>query len=90
MDVATLLGIVSGFGLVIMAIQMGGGLIWFVNVPSMMIVLGGALAITRINYPLSDVLGVMKVLKNAFLFKISQLTAMLPKIVDLSRVARRD
>ena len=90
MDVATLLGIVSGFGLVVMAIKMGGGLIWFVNVPSMMIVLGGTFAITLINYPLSDVLSVMKVLKNAFLYKIPQLTAMLPKIVDLSRVARRD
>ena len=90
MDVATLLGVISGFGLVIMAIKMGGGLIWFVNIPSIMIVLGGTLAITLINYPLSDVLSVMKVLKNAFLYKIPQLTAMLPKIVDLSRVARRD
>ncbi|MCK5512908.1 MAG: MotA/TolQ/ExbB proton channel family protein, partial [Deltaproteobacteria bacterium] len=59
-------------------------------IPSIMIVLGGTLAITLINYPLSDVLSVMKVLKNAFLYKIPQLTAMLPKIVDLSRVARRD
>jgi chemotaxis protein MotA len=90
MDVATLLGIVSGFGLVVMAIKMGGGLIWFVNVPSLMIVMGGTVAITLINYPLSDVLSVMKVLKNAFLYKIPQLTGMLPKIVDLSRVARRD
>ena len=90
MDVATLLGIVSGFGLVVMAIKMGGGLIWFVNVPSLMIVMGGTLAITLINYPLSDVLSVMKVLKNAFLYKIPQLTGMLHKIVDLSRVARRD
>ena len=90
MDVATLLGIVSGFSLVIIAIKMGGGLIWFVNVPSLMIVMGGTVAITLINYPLSDVLSVMKVLKNAFLYKIPQLTGMLPKIVDLSRVARRD
>ena len=90
MDVATLLGIVSGFSLVVMAIKMGGGLIWFVNVPSLMIVMGGTVAITLINYPLSDVLSVMKVLKNAFLYKIPQLTGMLPKIVDLSRVARRD
>ena len=90
MDIATLLGIVSGFSLVVIAIKMGGGLIWFVNLPSIMIVMGGTVAITLINYPLSDVLSVMKVLKNAFLYKIPQLTGMLPNIVELSRVARRD
>lgn len=90
MDIATLLGVISGFSLVVIAIKMGGGLIWFVNLPSIMIVMGGTAAITLINYPLSDVLSVMKVLKNAFLYKIPQLTGMLPKIVELSRVARRD
>lgn len=90
MDIATILGIVSGFSLVVMAIKMGGGLIWFVNVPSMMIVMGGTMAITLVNYPLSDVLSVMGILKNAFLYKIPPLTAMLPKIVELSKIARRD
>ena len=39
MDMAALLGVVTGFVLVIMAIKMGGGLMWFVNYPSMMIVM---------------------------------------------------
>ncbi len=90
MDIATLLGIVSGFSLIVMAIKMGGGLIWFVNVPSLMIVMGGTIAITLISYPLSDVLSVMGVLKNAFLHKIPKLTVMLPEIVELAKVARRD
>lgn len=41
MDIATLIGVVSGFGLVVMAIKMGGGLIWFWSPPSAMIVMGG-------------------------------------------------
>ena len=90
MDIATFLGVVSGFSLVIMAIKMGGGLIWFVNYPSLMIVMGGTAAITLINSPLSDVLSVMKVLKNAFLYKLPQLQAMVPGIVALAKVARRD
>ena len=90
MDIATFLGVVSGFSLVIMAIKMGGGLVWFVNYPSLMIVMGGTAAITLINYPLSDVLSVMKVLKNAFLYKLPQLQAMVPGIVALAKVARRD
>ncbi len=90
MDIATLVGVVSGFGLVIMAIKTGGGLIWFWNAPSAMIVIGGTVAITLINYPLSDVLGVMSVLKNAFLYQIPLPTAIIPDIVDLAKVARRE
>jgi len=90
MDIATFLGVVSGFGLVVMAIKMGGGLIWFWNAPSAMIVMGGTLAITLISYPLSDVLSVIKVLKNAFMYKIPQPSTLLPEIVELARIARRE
>lgn len=90
MDIATLMGVVSGFSLVILAIKMGGGLIFFWNAPSAMIVIGGTLAITLINYPLSDVLSVMMVLKNAFLYKVPQPQAIVPNIVELARIARRE
>jgi len=90
MDIATLLGIISGFSMILIAINMGGGVLWFYNVPSIMIVVGGTAAITLINYPLSDVLSVMKVLKNAFLYRIPQSTALVPQIVELSRIARRE
>jgi len=90
MDIATLMGVVSGFSLVILAIKMGGGLIFFWNAPSAMIVIGGTLAITLINYPLSDVLSVMMVLKNAFLYKVPQPRAVVPNIVELAKIARRE
>ncbi|KPJ62093.1 MAG: flagellar motor protein MotP [Deltaproteobacteria bacterium DG_8] len=90
MDIATLLGIISGFSLVLIAINMGGGVLWFYNVPSIMIVVGGTAAITLINYPLSDVLSVMKVLKNAFLYQIPKPTSIVPQIVELSKIARRE
>jgi len=90
MDIATLIGVFSGFGLVVIAIKMGGGLIWFWNAPSVMIVMGGTVAITLINYPLSDVLSVIMVLKNAFLYKIPQHTAVVPDIVGLAKIARRE
>lgn len=90
MDIATLMGVVSGFSLVIMAIKMGGGLIYFWNAPSVMIVIGGTAAVTLINYPLSDVLSVMNVLKNAFLYKIPLPSAIIPDIIDLAKVARRE
>ena len=69
MDLATLIGIVSAFGLVLIAILMGGGLVLFINIPSLMIVVGGTLGTTMINYPLKDVLGAISVVKNVFFFR---------------------
>ena len=81
MDIATFFGVVSGFSLVLLAIKMGGGLLWFWNAPSAMIVMGGTIAVTLINYPLSDVLSVISVLKNAFLYQVPQPTKIVPEIV---------
>jgi chemotaxis protein MotA len=69
MDIATILGVFSAFGLVWLAIFMGGGFTLFINLPALMIVVGGTLGATMINYPLKDVLGVFKVVKKALFAK---------------------
>ena len=69
MDIATVLGIVSAFGLVLTAIFMGGGLNIFINVPSLMIVVGGTIGVTLIAYPLKEVIGVLKVVQKALFSK---------------------
>ena len=66
MDIATLVGIVTAFSLVITAITLGGSITLFINVPAMMIVIGGTLGSTMINYPLPDILKVFRVVRNAF------------------------
>ena len=52
MDIATIVGVISAFGLVFIAIFMGGGLNIFINVPALMIVVGGTLGVTMIAYTL--------------------------------------
>ena len=56
MDIATLIGIITAFSLVLTAISLGGSVALFINIPSMMIVMGGTLGATLINYPLQDIL----------------------------------
>jgi chemotaxis protein MotA len=90
MDLGTLLGIVSGFGLVIIAMSMGGGLGAFINVPSLMIVCGGTMGAVLINYPISDVLGVIKVAKNAFFSEKVKTENIIQKLVEMSKVSRRE
>ena len=66
MDIATILGIVSGIGLVAMAIMGKGSLVTFIDIPSMLIVLGGTFAAIFVNFTLKEVIGVLSVVKKAF------------------------
>jgi len=56
MDIATLFGIIVGFSLVIGAIFLGGETNIFINIPGMMIVIGGTFAATCVNFPLKEIL----------------------------------
>ena len=87
MDFATIIGILGGFGLVIIAVVSGGGLTWFLDGPSAMIVLGGTFGAALINYPLSDLLGVIKVAKNAFQGKKQQADVVINQLVEMSRIS---
>jgi chemotaxis protein MotA len=70
MDIATIIGIVSGFGLVIASIIVGGGLGAFINIPSILITVGGTIAATLIAFPLDKVLLSFKVVKNTVFFSL--------------------
>jgi len=89
MDVATIIGIFAAFGLVFAAISSGGGLSWFLDWPSVLIVFGGTFGAVLINYPLSDVMRVLKVAKNAFLKKEQKVGEVIEQLVELSRYSRR-
>ncbi len=90
MDIATLTGIIIAGGLVIIAIFMGGSVSWFISPPSLMIVVGGTMGATLLNYPLSELLGVLKVAKNVFFHKSKPPGAVIPLIVELGRKARAE
>ncbi|MCF6287078.1 MAG: MotA/TolQ/ExbB proton channel family protein [Candidatus Hydrogenedentes bacterium] len=90
MDIATLIGLVSGFLLIIVTIVMGSPLVLFINVPSMVVVFGGTLAAVLVNFPLSHVIGVVGVLKNAFIHKEVQTEDLITKMVEFATVARRE
>ncbi|NUP88746.1 MAG: motility protein A [Candidatus Sumerlaeia bacterium] len=90
MDLATILGILSAFGLVSYGILLGSPLSTFGDLPSAMIVLGGTAGATLIAYPLGDVLGIGGVLKNAFFVKLKSTDEVIRLLVEFSSKARRD
>ena len=90
MDIATIVGIVSAFGLVLIAIFMGGGLNIFINVPSLLIVVGGTMGTTMINYPLKEVFGVLSVVKNAVLTDSISVSETIKRFVEFAYKTRKE
>jgi len=90
LDVATLIGVISGFGLVFIAIFMGGGVATFIDIPSMMITIGGCIAATLINFPLGNVLSVFRIVRKCFFSKRFLPVDAIQQITNYARVARRD
>ncbi len=91
MDIATIVGLTLGILLVLGSILMGsGGLMPFVNVPSLMITVGGSFSALLINFPLSSCLGVFGVVKNCFTHKLPSAAEVIEQFKGLSAIARRD
>jgi chemotaxis protein MotA len=89
MDIATIAGMILGCSLLLMAIG-PANLGYFIDVPSIIMVLGGTLAATLINYPLSTVLSVMGVIQKTITTKPIDLNQIITHMVDFATVARRD
>ena len=90
MDIATILGIISAFGLVLIAILMGGGLTMFINVPALLVVVGGTLGATMINYPLKEVIGVLSVVKNVLFTKNMPVNELISRFIAFANKTRRE
>ncbi|XPV76376.1 MAG: motility protein A [Desulfovibrio sp.] len=90
MDLATVIGIVLSMGLVVSAILTGSSLIIFVSVPSLLIVVGGTIGASLVNYPMGHVLGVAGVLKNAFFTSIDSPSEIISRFMEYANRARRE
>jgi len=89
-DVATFIGIIVAGSLVVSAILMGGSGAWFVNYPALMIVVGGTIGATLLNYPLSEIMSVFGIAKNAFLHRSQSANKLIDIIVNFAKKARKE
>ncbi|AGW12774.1 motility protein A [Megalodesulfovibrio gigas] len=90
MDLATVIGIVLSFGLVVGAIVTSGSLLTFIDIPSVLIVGGGTLGTILVNYPLKEILSVIGVAKNAFFAKSESPTEVISRFMEYANRARRE
>ena len=68
-DIATVAGLAIGFALIIAAIVLGGSPGAFIDIPSVLIVIGGTAAITAVCFALGEFLGAGKVLMRTIFHK---------------------
>ncbi|PID81053.1 flagellar motor protein PomA [bacterium DOLZORAL124_64_63] len=90
MDIATVIGLVGGTVLVLIAVLMGGSPILFVSIPSLLIVIGGTLATLFIKFTMDDVINTIKVAMKAFLVKMDKPEDVIRQMVELARIAKKD
>ncbi len=90
MDLATVIGMLAGFGLVTVAIFSGGGAEMFFNVPGVMIVVGGMVSATLIHFSLGRVLKIFSLAKKTLFNQLRPEQDVVQRMVDYAAISRRD
>lgn len=90
MDIATLIGIVGALGVIIMAIILGGDAMGFVDVNSIIIVVGGTVFVTLCRYTVKQFFGSFKIAMKSFLFKSISPMDLITEAVELAQIARKE
>jgi len=88
-DLATLIGLIGGFGIILAAIMLGGSAGMFVDVPSLLIVFGGTTFIVMSKFGVKQFFGGFSIAGKAFMFKLDNPNEMIEKIVELANIARK-
>lgn len=90
MDLATLIGLVGGIGIMISAIVLGGSGGMFVNPPSLLIVFGGVFAVVMMKFSLGQFLGAVKVAVQVFKIKMDKPEDLINELEEMADVARKE
>ncbi|MBF0384183.1 MAG: MotA/TolQ/ExbB proton channel family protein, partial [Magnetococcales bacterium] len=90
MDIATVIGVVLGFALIFMAMLMGGTIAMFVNVPSLLIVVGGTIAAMFIKHRMDEVFASIGILMKSINVSKADPESTISTLVDMANIARKD
>ena len=88
MDIASIIGPVMAFGLIVLG--MGAFVGAFVDFPSLLIVVGGTVGVIFVFYPLESLMGLGGIIRNVFLTKPRQTSTLIATIIDFAGRARRE
>lgn len=90
MDIATVLGVIFGFTVIICTIMHEGNLMLFFNIPAIAIVFGGMSCATMIHFSMGQFLGIFSVVKKTLLHKAISPQELIRRMVNYAAINRRD
>ncbi|USD65876.1 flagellar motor protein PomA [Vibrio sp. SCSIO 43136] len=89
MDLATLIGLIGAFAFVVMAMILGGGIGIFIDVQSILIVVGGSTFVVLMKFTMGQFFAALKIAVKAFMFKADEPEDLIAKIVEMADAARK-
>lgn len=90
MDLATLIGLIGSFIIVLAAILIGGSAGMFVDPASILIVVIGSSFVVLMKFSLKQFLAAFKVAGTAFRFQLPETQALIDEVADIAKVARKE
>ena len=90
MDIATILGFILGFVVIIGTMLYEGNLGVFFNIPAFAIVFGGMTCATMIHFSMKQFLGIFSVIKKTLCHKIAEPGSVIQQMVTFAVINRRD
>jgi len=90
MDIATLVGTLLTYGLILAAIFMGAGLGPYIDIPSVLIVIGGTTGIIMMSFPMDKVSILIKVTMKTLKYPVDDAATLIAQLVEFAVKARRD
>jgi chemotaxis protein MotA len=88
-DLATLIGLIAAFGIIMASIFLGGSASTFLNVPSMLVVFGGTIGAVLMQFSVAQFLGAMKVGLKAFFNTALAPQELIDTTIEMANSARK-
>ncbi|NQV47732.1 MAG: MotA/TolQ/ExbB proton channel family protein [Rhodospirillaceae bacterium] len=88
-DLATIVGLLCGFGLILTAIIMGGDALSFINPPSILIVVGGTFAVTTMCFTINEMIRTGGVIGKTFFYSSRDPSDAAIQVLQVAELARR-
>ncbi|MBO8167981.1 MAG: MotA/TolQ/ExbB proton channel family protein [Thermoanaerobacteraceae bacterium] len=90
LDMMTIIGIVAGLAVIIIAIVLGGNIGLFINIQGILITLFGSFAALLINFNFNQISKVFATVKQVFIAEPSQPLDIVERFSELAKRARRE
>ncbi|MGL1863741.1 MAG: MotA/TolQ/ExbB proton channel family protein [Pseudodesulfovibrio sp.] len=90
MDIVTLLGLAVGLSLVMGAIIIGGAVDVFINIPGMMIVVGGTMASIMVAFPFEEIIQAFNAAFKMFVQRKTKVRDVVNIMVKVAEISRRE